>query len=154
MRLALSSSVLPKPFVPMTMNLSSRSGLRKPSISGVRWSSDSSKSSATRMSSASTVHARIFLLRPSERGPYHIVVTAVILAGRVRRPGRDVLRAIGHEDVECAYSGADALRLLERRPSPRLDDCAVAPRASGPVKRLTDDQALRRHPRPDLPRRR
>src|SRR6478672_5297562 len=59
MRLALSSSVLPKPLVPMTMNLSSRSGVRKASISGVRCSSDSSKSSATRMSSASTVQARI-----------------------------------------------------------------------------------------------
>src|SRR5690242_4388686 len=59
MRLALSKSVLPKPFVPMTMNLSSRSTLRKLSISGVRWSSASSKSAATRMSSASTVHARI-----------------------------------------------------------------------------------------------
>jgi uncharacterized protein (TIGR03790 family) len=58
-RLALRSSVLPKPLVPMTTNLSSRPGVRKASISGVRWSSDSSKSSATRMSSASTVHARI-----------------------------------------------------------------------------------------------
>src|SRR5262245_48130046 len=59
MRLALRSSVLPNPLVAMTMNLSSRSGVRKPSISGVRWRSDSSKSSATRMSSASTVQARI-----------------------------------------------------------------------------------------------
>src|SRR5215472_15915933 len=59
MRLALRRSVLPKPLVAMTMNLSSRSGLRKLSISGVRCRSDSSKSSATRMSSASTVQARI-----------------------------------------------------------------------------------------------
>src|SRR4029450_6468572 len=50
MRLAFKSSVLPKPLVPMTMNLSSRSRVRKSSISGVRWSSDSSKSSATRRS--------------------------------------------------------------------------------------------------------
>src|ERR1700686_310318 len=59
MRFAFSSSVLPNPLVPMTMNLSSRPGVRKPSISGVRGSKDSSKSSATRMSSASTVHARM-----------------------------------------------------------------------------------------------
>lgn len=38
---------------------SSRSGVRKASISGVRCSSASSKSSVTRMSSASTVRARI-----------------------------------------------------------------------------------------------
>ena len=50
---------MPKPLVAMTMNLSSREGVRKPSISGVRWSNESSKSSATRMSSASTVHARM-----------------------------------------------------------------------------------------------
>jgi hypothetical protein len=43
----------------MTMNLSSRSGRRNASISGVRCSSESSKSSAMRMSSASTVHARM-----------------------------------------------------------------------------------------------
>src|SRR5262245_27919033 len=42
------------------MNLSSRSRLRKLSISGVRCSRASSKSSATRMS-ASTVHARVRL---------------------------------------------------------------------------------------------
>ena len=54
---------MPKPLVPMTMNLSSRSRLRKASISGVRCSSASSKSSATLMSSASTVHARIYFPR-------------------------------------------------------------------------------------------
>src|SRR5262245_31373266 len=59
MRLALRSSVFPNPLVPMTMNLSSRSRLRKLSISGVRCSNASSRSSATRMSSASTVHARM-----------------------------------------------------------------------------------------------
>src|SRR6266481_5029018 len=63
MRLALRRSVLPNPLVAMTMNLSSRSGVRKLSISGVRWRSDSSKSSATRMSSASTVQARICVPR-------------------------------------------------------------------------------------------
>src|SRR5690349_9596851 len=64
MRLALRSRVFPKPFVPMTMNLSSRSGLRKVSISGVRCRSEASKSSATWMSSASTVQAR---MRPPAR---------------------------------------------------------------------------------------
>jgi DNA-binding NtrC family response regulator len=29
----------------------------------------------------------------------------------------DVLRADGHHDVECVYTGADALRVLEERPS-------------------------------------
>ena len=57
-RLAFSSSVLPKPLVPMTTNLSSRLAqelvdLRRPMQQAA------SKSSATRMSSASTVQARI-----------------------------------------------------------------------------------------------
>jgi len=29
----------------------------------------------------------------------------------------DVLRSVGHHDVECVYTGADALRVLEERPS-------------------------------------
>ena len=49
--LGLKQQSLPEPFVAMTMNLSSRSRLRKSSISGVRCRRDSSKSSATRMSS-------------------------------------------------------------------------------------------------------
>lgn len=57
--LGFEEQSLAEPFVPMTMNLSSRSERRKPSISGVRWSKDSLKSSATWMSSASTVHARM-----------------------------------------------------------------------------------------------
>ncbi len=29
----------------------------------------------------------------------------------------DVLRVVGHEDVECVYTGTDALGALEQRPS-------------------------------------
>src|SRR5262249_45616040 len=82
MRLAFSSSVFPNPFVAMTMNLSSRSGVRKLSISGVRWSSAASKSSATRISSASTVQARMIPSNPLAGASKHSVSLGGRLASR------------------------------------------------------------------------
>ena len=74
----------------MTTNLSSRPGVRKASISGVRWSSDSSKSSATRMSSASTVHARIATSPGTLDGEEHRAWPPQRPAGTVERESRHV----------------------------------------------------------------
>src|SRR4029453_6311349 len=58
-RLAFSSRVFPKPLVATTMNLSPRCGARNASMPGVWCSSRVVRSSATCMSSASTVQARM-----------------------------------------------------------------------------------------------